>query len=208
MAVHVIDHPLVRHKLTILRSSSTQTAEFRRTANELATILIYEATRNFPVEKFKLESWIGEIDGEKITGRQITVVPILRAGLGLMDGALAMIPAAKISVIGLYRNEKTLEPVEYFVKLASDLPERYAVILDPMLATGGSLLAAISILKKNGCKKICSLNLVCAPEGIARVEEAHSDVDIYTASIDDRLNADGYILPGLGDAGDRLFGTL
>lgn len=144
---------------------------------------------------------------EAISGKMVTVVPILRAGLGLMDGVLDMIPGAKISVVGLYRNEETLEPVEYYVKLATDMDQRLAIILDPMLATGGSLIAAISLLKRHGCKQICSLNLVCAPEGIAKVKAAHPDVDIYTAAIDDHLNENGYIIPGLGDAGDRIFGT-
>ena len=144
---------------------------------------------------------------ESISGKMVTIVPILRAGLGLMDGVLDMVPGAKISVVGLYRNEETLEPVEYYVKLAKEIDQRIAIILDPMLATGGSLIAAIDLLKKRGCKQILSLNLVCAPEGIRKVEEAHPDVDIYTASVDSHLNEHGYIIPGLGDAGDRIFGT-
>lgn len=154
-----------------------------------------------------VQGWAGPVEVEAISGKKVTVVPILRAGLGLMDGVLDMIPGAKISVVGLYRNESTLEPVEYYVKLAKDLEQRLAIILDPMLATGGSLIATIDLLKKHGCRRICSLNLVCAPEGIARVEAAHPDVDIYTAAIDDHLNENGYIIPGLGDAGDRIFGT-
>lgn len=149
----------------------------------------------------------GPVDVEAISGKKVTVVPILRAGLGLMDGVLDMIPGARISVVGMYRNESTLEPVEYYVKLASDLDQRLAIILDPMLATGGSIIAAIDLLKKHGCRQICSLNLVCAPEGIAKVEAKHPDVDIYTAAVDDHLNENGYIIPGLGDAGDRIFGT-
>lgn len=207
MSIHVVTHPLVRHKLGLLRDNKTGTSEFRRIANELAGLLIYEATQNFPLERRSIQGWAGPVEVEKISGKKVTVVPILRAGLGLMDGVLNMIPSARISVIGLYRNEATLEPVEYYVKLARDLEERCAIILDPMLATGGTLLATIDILKKHGCKNICSLNLVCAPEGVARVESAHPDVDIYTASIDQALNDDGYILPGLGDAGDRIFGT-
>lgn len=207
MAIHVITHPLVRHKLGLLRDSSTNTSEFRRIANELATMLVYEATRDFPVERHEIESWSGKVEVEAISGKKLTVVPILRAGLGLMDGVLNMIPSARISIVGLYRNEETLEPVEYYVKLAGDLKERTAIILDPMLATGGSLLATIDILKKHGCPKICSLNLVCAPEGLARIESVHPDVNIYTAAIDQGLNDRGYILPGLGDAGDRIFGT-
>ena len=207
MAVYVVDHPLVRHKLGILRMESTSTREFRTVANEVARLLIYEATKNFRTEKHMVRGWAGPVEVEAISGKKVTVVPILRAGLGLMDGVLDMIPGAKISVVGLYRNESTLEPVEYYVKLAKDLEQRLAIILDPMLATGGSLIAAIDLLKKHGCRRICSLNLVCAPEGIARVEAAHPDVDIYTAAIDDHLNEKGYIIPGLGDAGDRIFGT-
>lgn len=207
MAVYVVDHPLVRHKLGILRMESTSTREFRTVANEVARLLIYEATKNFRTEKHMVRGWAGPVEVEAISGKKVTVVPILRAGLGLMDGVLDMIPGAKISVVGLYRNESTLEPVEYYVKLAKDLEQRLAIILDPMLATGGSLIAAIGLLKKHGCRRICSLNLVCAPEGIARVEAAHPDVDIYTAAIDDHLNENGYIIPGLGDAGDRIFGT-
>ena len=207
MAVYVVDHPLVRHKLGILRMESTATREFRTVANEVARLLIYEATKNFRTEKHMVRGWAGPVEVEAISGKKVTVVPILRAGLGLMDGVLDMIPGAKISVVGLYRNESTLEPVEYYVKLAKDLEQRLAIILDPMLATGGSLIAAIDLLKKHGCRRICSLNLVCAPEGIARVEAAHPDVDIYTAAIDDHLNENGYIIPGLGDAGDRIFGT-
>ena len=207
MAVYVVDHPLVRHKLGILRMESTSTREFRTVANEVARLLIYEATKNFRTEKHVVRGWAGPVEVEAISGKKVTVVPILRAGLGLMDGVLDMIPGAKISVVGLYRNESTLEPVEYYVKLAKDLEQRLAIILDPMLATGGSLIAAIDLLKKHGCRRICSLNLVCAPEGIARVEAAHPDVDIYPAAIDDHLNENGYIIPGLGDAGDRIFGT-
>ena len=207
MAVYVVDHPLVRHKLGILRMESTSTREFRTVANEVARLLIYEATKNFRTEKHVVQGWAGPVVVEAISGKKVTVVPILRAGLGLMDGVLDMIPSAKISVVGLYRNESTLEPVEYYVKLAKDLEQRLAIILDPMLATGGSLIATIDLLKKHGCRRICSLNLVCAPEGIARVEAAHPDVDIYTAAIDDHLNENGYIIPGLGDAGDRIFGT-
>ena len=207
MAVHVVDHPLVRHKLGILRKESTSTSEFRMLAKEIARLLMYEATKQFKTEKRTIKGWAGPVEVESISGKMVTIVPILRAGLGLMDGVLDMIPGAKISVVGLYRNEETLEPVEYYVKLATDMDQRLAIILDPMLATGGSLIAAISLLKRHGCKQICSLNLVCAPEGIAKVKAAHPDVDIYTAAIDDHLNENGYIIPGLGDAGDRIFGT-
>lgn len=207
MSIHVVTHPLAKHKLGLLRNNNTCTSEFRRIANELAMLLIYEATQNFPLEERIVDGWAGPVRVEEVSGKKVTVVPVLRAGLGLMDGVLNMIPSARISVVGLYRNEETLEPVEYYVKLAKDMPERCAIILDPMLATGGTLLATIDILKKHGCKNICSLNLVCAPEGIAKVEQAHPDVDIYTAAIDQGLDENGYILPGLGDAGDRIFGT-
>ena len=198
MAVHVVDHPLVRHKLGILRKDSTSTSEFRSVSNEIARLLIYEATKGFATEKHTVQGWAGPVEVEAISGKMVTIVPILRAGL---------IPGAKISVVGLYRNEETLEPVEYYAKLARNIESRLAIILDPMLATGGSLIATIDILKKRGCKHICSLNLVCAPEGIAKVQEKHPDVEIYTASVDSHLNENGYIVPGLGDAGDRIFGT-
>lgn len=207
MSVTVVDHPLVRHKLGILRNMGTSTSEFRRVANELSGLLVYEATKHLPTEKRIVEGWAGPVEVEEISGKKMTVVPILRAGLGLMDGVLNMIPSARISVVGLYRNEETLEPTEYYVKLAGELSRRFALVLDPMLATGGSLIATIEILKKHACKHICSINLVCAPQGIARVLEAHPDVNIFCASIEVGLNDNGYILPGLGDAGDRIFGT-
>ena len=207
MAVHIVDHPLVRHKLGILRQKNTSTSEFRALTKEITRLLMYEVTKDFSTKHRTIEGWAGPVDVEYIPGKMVTIVPILRAGLGLMDGALDMIPGCKISVVGLYRNEETLEPVEYYVKLAKDIHERIALILDPMLATGGSLSAAIALLKRHNPRKICSLNLVCAPEGIKRITEEHPDVDIYTAAVDKCLNENGYILPGLGDAGDRLFGT-
>ena len=207
MSVLVVDHPLVRHKLGILRRDSTGTSEFRQVAKEIAGLLIYEASKYFATEKTTVQGWAGPVEIDVLSGRKVTIVPILRAGLGLMDGVLNMIPGAKISVVGMYRNEETLEPVEYYAKFATSLHSRLAIILDPMLATGGSLVAAIDLLKRHGCRHICSLNLVCAPQGIARVQEAHPDVDIFTASIHETLDEKGYILPGLGDAGDRLFGT-
>lgn len=207
MPAHVINHPLVQHKLGLLRFKDTSTSEFRHVANELASLLIYEASRDFPKQKRIVEGWAGPVEVEEISGKKMTVVPVLRAGLGLLDGVLSMIPSARISVVGLYRDEETLEPQEYYVKLAHKLSRRIAVVLDPMLATGGSMRATIDILKKNGCQHICAITLVCAPEGVARVEKEHPDVNIYTAAIDERLNENGYIIPGLGDAGDRLFGT-
>ena len=207
MAVHVVDHPLVRHKLGILRKESTSTSEFRMLAKEIARLLMYEATKQFKTEKRTIKGWAGPVEVESISGKMVTIVPILRAGLGLMDGVLDMVPGAKISVVGLYRNEETLEPVEYYVKLAKEIDQRIAIILDPMLATGGSLIATIDLLKKRGCKNIKLVNLIAAPEGVARVQADHPDVDIYVAGMDVKLNDHGYIIPGLGDAGDRLFGT-
>ena len=207
MAVHVVDHPLVRHKLGILRKESTSTSEFRMLAKEIARLLMYEATKQFKTEKRTIKGWAGPVEVESISGKMVTIVPILRAGLGLMDGVLDMVPGAKISVVGLYRNEETLEPVEYYVKLAKEIDQRIAIILDPMLATGGSAAAAIGFLKKRGCKNIKLVNLIAAPEGVARVQTDHPDVDIYVAGMDEKLNDHGYIVPGLGDAGDRIFGT-
>lgn len=207
MALHIVDHPLIRHKLGLLRKESTSTSEFRALSKEIARLLTYEATKGLPTKKQTIKGWAGPVEVDYLSGKMITIVPILRAGLGLMDGVLDMIPGAKISVLGLYRNEETLEPVEYYKKLARRIDQRVAFILDPMLATGGSLIAAIDVLKQNGCTKICSINLVAAPEGVKAVEEKHPDVDIYTAALDECLNENGYILPGLGDAGDRIFGT-
>ncbi len=207
MAIHVVDHPLVKHKLGLLRRVETPTNEFRNIAKEITRLLMYEVTRDFPLEKKMENGWAGPVEVDFIPGKMATIVPILRAGLGLMDGALDMIPGCKISVVGLYRNEETLEPVEYYVKLAKDISNRVAIILDPMLATGGSLIATIELLKRHNVKKIYSLNLVCAPEGVKKVLDLHPDVEIYTASVDTCLNEKGYILPGLGDAGDRIFGT-
>lgn len=207
MALHVVDHPLVKHKLGLLRKAETSTSEFRAISKEITRFLMYEVTRDFPLEKKIETGWAGPVEVDYIPGKMATIVPILRAGLGLMDGALDMVPGCKISVVGLYRNEETLEPVEYYVKLAKDIANRDAIILDPMLATGGSLIATIELLKRQNVKKIYSLNLVCAPEGVKKVLDLHPDVEIYTASLDECLNENGYILPGLGDAGDRIFGT-
>lgn len=207
MPVTVVDHPLVRHKLGILRQNGVSTNIFRDLANEVARLLTYEATKDLKTEKKVIKGWAGEVEVDQIKGKKITVVPVLRAGLGMMDGVLDMIPSAKVSVVGMYRNEDTLEPVRYYVKLAKQIQKRTALILDPMLATGGTLLATIDLLKEAGCKKIKGLFLVAAPEGLARLEAAHPDVDVYVASIDQCLNDVGYILPGLGDAGDKIFGT-
>lgn len=207
MAVHLVDHPLIRHKLGLLRKSATSTSEFRMLSREITRLLMYEATHDFKTEKKIVDGWAGPVEVDYLSGKMVTVVPILRAGLGLMDGVLDMIPGAKISVIGLYRNETTLQPVEYYIKLAKGIEQRTAIIIDPMLATGGSLAAAVTLLKRHHPVRIISLNLVCAPEGIQKVTEEHPDIDIYTAAIDKGLDKKGYIVPGLGDAGDRLFGT-
>lgn len=207
MAVFEVKHPLVQHKLGLMRQKDVSTKSFRELASEVARLLTYEATKDLPTEEARIAGWAGTITVRKIKGKKITVVPILRAGLGMMDGVLDLIPSAKVSVVGLYRNEETLEPVTYFKKLAGKMEDRTALILDPMLATGGSLIATIEMLKEVGCKRIKGLFLVAAPEGIAKVEQTHPDVDLYVASIDDCLNEVGYILPGLGDAGDKIFGT-
>ncbi|WP_210395317.1 uracil phosphoribosyltransferase [Motiliproteus sediminis] len=208
MAVFEIKHPLVRHKLGLMRKSGISTKHFRELAGEVGNLLTYEATRALETEPQEIESWTGEpLEVDVIKGKKITVVPILRAGLGMLDGVMQLIPSAKVSVVGLYRNEETLEPVPYFEKLVGDIDNRTALIIDPMLATGGTLIATIDMLKQAGCTRIMGLFLVCSPEGIAKVTAAHPDVDIYTASIDQGLNEQGYILPGLGDAGDKIFGT-
>jgi uracil phosphoribosyltransferase len=207
MAVHEISHPLVRHKLGLLRERDISTKDFRELAAEVGMLLAYEATRNLAVEQVTIETWSGPVTVDRIKGKKITIVPILRAGLGMMDGVLKALPSAKVSVVGLYRDEKTLKPVTYFEKLVQDIDRRQAMILDPMLATGGTLVATIDMLKKAGCQDIIGIFLVAAPEGIRRLEKHHPDVDIYVAAIDERLNQDGYILPGLGDAGDKIFGT-
>lgn len=207
MGLHVVEHPLVKHKLGLLRKVDTSTSDFRSIAKEITRFLMYEVTRDFPLQKRVEKGWAGPVEVDFISGKMATIVPILRAGLGLMEGALDMVPGCKISVVGLYRDENTLQPVEYYVKLAKDISQRVAIILDPMLATGGSLIATIELLKKHNVKKIYSLNLVCAPEGVQKVLDLHPDVEIYTAALDAGLNENGYILPGLGDAGDRIFGT-
>jgi len=205
--VHVLQHPLIKHKLGIMRKADVTTKDFRDLASELASMLTYEATKDLETETKTIEGWAGPVDVERIKGKKITVVPILRAGIGMMDGVLNLIPSARVSVVGLYRNEDTLRPVQYYVKMTSRMDERIALILDPMLATGGTLIATIDLLKQAGCKTICGIFLVAAPEGIKKVQEAHPDIDIYVAAVDDKLNDIGYILPGLGDAGDKIFGT-
>ena len=207
MAIFEVRHPLIQHKLGIMRKADLSTKQFRELASEVARLLTYEATKDLETEAITVEGWAGPVTVQQIKGKKITIVPILRAGLGMMNGVLDMIPSAKVSVVGLYRNEETLEPVAYYEKFAGGMEERTALIIDPMLATGGSLLATIDMLKQEGCRRIKGLFLVAVPEGIARVAAAHPDVEIYVASIDERLNERGYILPGLGDAGDKIFGT-
>lgn len=207
MTVHEINHPLVKHKISLMRAKDMSTRSFRQLAAEVGCLLTYEATKDLELEDFQMQGWDGEITGQRIVGKKATVVPILRAGIGMLDGVLELMPSAKISVVGLYRDEETLEPVTYFEKLTSDIDKRLALIIDPMLATGGSMNATIDLLKQAGCEDIRALVLVAAPEGIEKVQQAHPDVDIYTAAVDSHLNEKGYIIPGLGDAGDKIFGT-
>lgn len=207
MKIVEVKHPLVRHKLGLMRDNDISTKCFRELASEVAALLTYEATADLATEKVTIRGWNGDTTVERIKGKKITLVPILRAGLGMMDGVLNSIPSARISVVGFYRDESTLEPVAYFQKLTADIDDRIALVVDPMLATGGTMNATIDLLKKSGCKHIKVLVLVAAPEGIAALEKAHPDVELYTASIDEKLDKNGYILPGLGDAGDKIFGT-
>jgi uracil phosphoribosyltransferase len=205
--VNVVDHPLIKHKLALMREDNVSTKDFRDLASELATLLTYEATKDLETETKTIQGWAGPVQVEKIKGKKITVVPILRAGLGMMPGVLELIPSARVSVVGLYRNEETLEPVRYYVKMTSAMDARIALILDPMLATGGSLIATIDLIKESGCKQIKGIFMVAAPEGIEKLTATHPDVEVYVAAIDEKLNDIGYILPGLGDAGDKIFGT-
>ncbi len=207
MAVHVVDHPLVRHKLGLLRRQALDTKSFREIASEIAMLLTYEATKDLATERVVVDGWAGRVQVEQIRGKKITVVPILRAGLGMMDGVLSLIPSARVSVVGMYRDESTLQPVRYYAKIASDVRERTALILDPMLATGGTLAATIDLLKSAGCRSVRGIFLVAAPEGLQRLQASHADVEVFVAAVDEGLNEAGYILPGLGDAGDRIFGT-
>jgi len=207
VSVYEIKHPLITHKIDLMRQQDRSTSSFRQLASEVGSLLTYEATKNLELEEYEFEGWQGPLKGKQIKGKKATIVPILRAGMGMLDGVLELMPSAKISVVGFYRDESTLEPVSYFEKLTDHIDERLAIIVDPMLATGGTMEATIELLKKAGSKKIVALVLVAAPEGIKRIEEKHADVAIYTASIDDHLNENGYIIPGLGDAGDKIFGT-
>ncbi|MBA3998552.1 MAG: uracil phosphoribosyltransferase [Candidatus Accumulibacter sp.] len=207
MSVIEVRHPLVRHKIGLMREADMSTKKFRELTAELARLLTYEACRDFEVERCTIAGWAGPVEVERLKGKKVTVVPILRAGLGMLDGVLDLIPSAKVSVVGIARNHETLMPEPYFERFVGQLDERLALIIDPMLATGGSLVATIDMLKRNGCKQIRALVLVAAPEGIAALQAAHPDVDVYTAAVDSHLDEAGYIIPGLGDAGDKIFGT-
>ena len=203
----ILDHPLVQHKVSLLRDKSTGAKEFKELVGEIAMLLCYEATRDLPTKEVEIETPIAVAKSHVLAGRKLALVPILRAGLGMVDGMLSLLPAAKVGHIGMYRNEETLEPVEYYCKLPSDIAERDVLLLDPMLATGGSACDAITQIKKRGARSIKFLAIIAAPEGLAKVHEQHPDVDIYVAALDEKLNENGYIVPGLGDAGDRIFGT-
>ncbi|HAK1571364.1 TPA: uracil phosphoribosyltransferase [Listeria monocytogenes] len=205
--VHVINHPLVQHKLTIIRDKNTGTKAFRELVDEVATLMAYEITRDMELEDIQVETPLQTTTAKTLTGKKLGIVPILRAGLGMQDGILKLIPAAKVGHVGLYRDHHTLEPVEYFVKLPSDVEERLFIVVDPMLATGGSAIMAIDCLKKRGARNMKFMCLVAAPEGVKALQDAHPDVEIYVAGLDEKLDENGYIRPGLGDAGDRLFGT-
>ena len=204
---HVVDHPLIKHKLTIMREKETGAKDFRQLLSEIAMLMCYEITRDLPTHYVEIETPVAKTTGEKISGKKLAIVPILRAGLGMVDGILSLVPAAKVGHIGLYRDENTHEPVEYYCKLPVDIEEREIILCDPMLATGGSSSDAVTMLKKRGCSNIKLLCLVSAPEGVEKMQHDHPDVEIYTAALDERLNENAYIVPGLGDAGDRLFGT-
>ncbi|WP_024891606.1 uracil phosphoribosyltransferase [Luteimonas huabeiensis] len=207
MKIVEVRHPLVQHKIGLLRDAGLPTKGFRELVTELGTLLAYEATADLETEAALQRGWAGEVQVRRIAGAKITLVPILRAGLGMLEGVLSLIPAAKVSVVGLQRDERTLQPVPYFERLTGRLDERDALILDPMLATGGTLIATVDMLKRAGARRIKGIFLVAAPEGLRALEAAHPDVEVYTAAIDERLDDKGYILPGLGDAGDRIFGT-
>lgn len=208
LKVHLVDHPLVQHKLTLMRQKETGSKDFRELLEEISMLMGYEITRDFPLQDVEIETPVAHCRARKLAGKKVGLIPILRAGLGMLGGLLNLIPAARVGHIGLYRDPQTLQPVEYYCKLPMDVAERTLIVVDPMLATGGSSAAALTMLKEHGAKTMVLMCLVSAPEGIRRVNGAHPDVPIYVAAIDDRLNEHGYIVPGLGDAGDRIFGTL
>lgn len=205
--VIVTDHPLIQHKLTLMRKTTTGSKDFRQLLTEISMLMGYEVTRNLPLEDTEIETPIVKTKSKVISGKKLGIVPILRAGLGMVEGFVTLVPSARVGHVGLYRDPETLKPVEYYCKLPQDIEEREMIVVDPMLATGGSAIAAIDVLKERGAKNIKLVNLVAAPEGIAEVQKYHPDVDIYVAAIDEKLNDHGYIVPGLGDAGDRLYGT-
>ena len=205
--VHELNHPLIQHKLSILRSKKTGVKEFRELVSEISGLMCYEATRNLPVEEVMVQTPVATAKCYKLSGKKLAIIPILRAGLGMVDAMLDLIPSAKVGHIGLYRDPETHQPVEYYCKLPEDIGKRQVFVVDPMLATGGSAIAAIDFLKQHGCKQIIMMNVIGCPEGVKAVQEAHPDVDIYVAAIDEKLNEHAYIVPGLGDAGDRIFGT-
>ena len=205
--VHVLNHPLIQHKLAILRNKRTSVKEFRELVGEIAALMCYEATRNLPTREVEVETPVATAKCRVLAGKKLAIVPVLRAGLGMVDTMVALIPSAKIGHIGLYRDPETHMPVEYYCKLPEDIANRHVFVVDPMLATGGSAVAAIDFLKKRGCKNIIMMNIIGCPEGVAAVQEAHPDVELYLASVDEKLNEHKYIVPGLGDAGDRIFGT-
>lgn len=205
--VVIMDHPLIQHKIGYIRRKDTGTKDFRQTISEIAMLMCYEATRDLPLTDVNIETPICETTVKELRGKKMAIVPILRAGLGMVDGVLSLIPAAKVGHIGLYRDPETVQPVEYYCKLPADSVEREVFVVDPMLATGGSAVAAIQMLKDKGCKKIHFMCIIAAPEGVKKMQEAHPDVDIYVGALDQKLNDHSYIVPGLGDAGDRIFGT-
>jgi len=207
MTVHLTEHPLIQHKLGLMRQEGVSTRSFRELASEVSMLLTYEATKDLPTEAKTIEGWCGPVEIQQVKGKKVTIVPILRAGIGMLNGVVELIPSARISVVWLYRNEETLQPVPYFEKLVADIQDRTAIIVDPMLATGGTFNATVKMVKDAGCKKIKGLFLVAAPEGLDAVAQQHPELDLYVAAIDDHLNEQGYIIPGLGDAGDKLFGT-
>lgn len=203
----VCDHPLIQHKLTFIRNKDTNTKDFRELVDEVAMLMAYEITRDVPLQSIEVETPVMKTEAKVVSGRMLGLIPILRAGLGMVDGMLKMIPAAKIGHIGLFRDPQTLQPVEYYINLPTDATNRLLIVIDPMLATGGSAIAAINSLKSRGCEQIKMMCLIAAPEGVEALQKAHPDVEIYTAALDEKLNDHGYIVPGLGDAGDRMFGT-
>ncbi|MBE6594070.1 MAG: uracil phosphoribosyltransferase [Ruminococcaceae bacterium] len=206
--LHVLDHPLIVHKLSLMRNKKTGSKEFRELLNEIAMLMGYELTRDLPLEDIEIETPVAKMTAKKISGKKLAIVPILRAGLGMVDGLQKLVPVAKVGHIGLYRDPETHTPVEYYCKLPLDVEKRTVILVDPMLATGGSACDALTMLKNKGCHDIRFMCLVAAPEGVKAVQEAHPDIDIYTAALDEKLNEHAYIVPGLGDAGDRIFGTI